>query len=165
MNKFGFRNLKLILFCLLIFLLSLASQSLILAQEPKVEIQVKHIANVIEKLTEKVTSLFKFSKEDKFNYQKFLLEKRLAELKYVVDSKEWTPVEETSSRYATYLGKFTTFVAKSNLKDKKEEILSIYERHSKVLEELQKNFEFESGWWLLLQHDINSTEIFSRQIK
>lgn len=132
-------------------------------QEAKVETRVDHIANVFEKLGEKVALFFKFSKEEKYNYNKFLLEKRLAELKYVIDSKEWTPVEETSSRYATYLGNFNGFVIKNNLKDKEEEILGIYKRHGMVLEEMQKNFEFESGWWLLLQHDINSTKIFSSQ--
>lgn len=132
---------------------------------PKVEVQVDHVANIFEKLKEKITFFFKFSKKDKFNYQKFILEKRLAELKYVVDSKEWQPIEETSSRYATYLGKFNEFVLKSNLGNKKEEILKVYDRHGKILEELQRNFKFESGWWLLLQHDINSTKIFSEQIK
>ncbi len=156
---------RLILFFLSIFVFWFVSGSVVLADNPSLETEVNHVANVVEKLKEKVTLIFKFSKEDKFNYQKFLLEKRLAELKYIIDGKEWTPVEETSSRYATYLGKFTGFVAKGNLKDKKEEILSMYERHSKVLEELQKNFEFESGWWLLLQHDINSTKIFSTQVK
>lgn len=134
-------------------------------EEAKVEFQVDHVANVIEKLTEKINLFFKFPKEGKFNYQKYLLEKRLAELKYVVDSKEWQPVEETSSRYATYLGKFNEFVVKKGLGNKKEEILKIYARHSKVLEELQRNFKFESGWWLLLQHDINSTKIFTDQFR
>lgn len=154
------------IFFVLFFLTIFSQQNAILAQEEtKTGVEVDHVANVVEKFKEKVTLIFKFSKEDKFNYQKFLLEKRLAELKYIVDGKEWDPVEETSSRYATYLGKFTEFVAKNNLKDKKEEILGMYGRHKKVLEELQKNFEFESGWWLLLQHDINSTEIFSTQLK
>lgn len=154
---------------LLFFCLVFSSRNVAFAQasqeEVRLELEVDHVANVIEKFKEKVTLFFKFSKEDKFNYQKFLLEKRLAELKYIVDSKEWNPVEETSSRYATYLGKFTGFIVESNLKGKKEEILSMYGRHKLVLEELQKNFEFESGWWLLLQHDINSTEIFSSQLR
>lgn len=156
---------KLALISFLSSILLFAPGNMAFADTPKVETEVSHIANVIEKFKEKVTLFFKFSKEDKFNYQKFLLEKRLAELKYVIGSKEWQPVEETSSRYATYLGKFNDFIIKNNLKDKKDEILSTYERHEKVLEELQINFEYDGGWWLLLQHDRNSTKIFSTQVK
>lgn len=149
---------------MLAFWLLLAAQAQVYSQQPRVEVEVDHVANIFEKLGEKITLFFKFSKDGKFNHQKFLLEKRLAELKYVVDSKEWDPVEETSSRYATYLGNFTYFVIKNNLKDKKDEVLSTYQRHSQVVEGLQKNFEFNSGWWMLLEHDINSTKIFSTQI-
>lgn len=160
--------LKIITFVLLFFYIAFGLSGIALAQEPQGEIkskvEVDHVANIVEKFKEKMTSFFKFSKEDKFNYQKFLLEKRLAELKYVVDSKEWQPIEETSSRYATYLGNFTGFVVNNKLSNKKEEVLNMYNRHQKILEEFGRNFEFESGFWLLLQHDINSTKIFSSQI-
>lgn len=155
---------RLVLFLFSLFVLFFASGNIALADSPNLKVEVNHIANVFEKLGEKVTLFFKFSKEGKAHYQEYLLEKRLAELKWVVDSKEWDPVEETSSRYATYLGNFSEFVIKNNLKDKKDEVLSTYERHEKVLEELQRNFEYDGGWWLLLQHDRNSTKIFSTKI-
>lgn len=137
-----------------------------LAQDtPKVELEVNHIANVFEKFKEKATLFFNFSKDSKLNYEKYLLEKRLAELKYVVDSKEWQPVEETSSRYATYVSKFSENAIKNASKEKKEEIVGILERHEKIIEALQRNFEYDSGWWLLLQHDRNLLKMFSDRIK
>lgn len=127
-------------------------------------VTVDHVATVLEKFKEKITLFFKFSKEEKFNYNQYLVEKRLAELKYVVDSKKGDLVEETSSRYTTYLGNFTDFAVKNSFSNKKDELLIMYKSQKTVLEELQKNFEFESGFWLLLQHGINSTNIFSTQV-
>lgn len=160
---------KAIAFFLLFFYIIFSLPGVVLAQESQTEtktkVEVDHVANVLEKFREKVTLFFKFSKEDKYSYQKFLLEKRLAELKYVIDTKQGNLIEETSSRYSTYLGNFTDFVIKNKLTSKKEEILKMYEEHQKILDTLQINFEFESGFWLLLQHDINTVKIFSEQIK
>lgn len=136
-----------------------------LADSPKVEVEVNHVASIVEKFKERVTLFLKFSKEDKFNYQKFLLEKRLAELKYIIDGDNWDPIEETSSRYATNLGNFNNFVVNGKLSNNKTEILNTYERHSKIIEELQRNFEFNSAFWMLLEHDINTIKIFSSKIQ
>lgn len=157
MKKFTF-----LLFSLVFFVVNISSAQAV--DEPKVDFEVNHVANVVEKFKEKISLFFNFSNEGKLKYQKFLLETRLAELKYVIDSKEWDPVEETSSRYATYLSKFSEFVEKSNFKDQKGEILSIYDRHEKIIEALQRNFEYDSGWWLLLQHDRNLLKMFSAQL-
>lgn len=156
------RKIILLLFSLAFFALNISFAQA--ADEPKVDFKVNHVANVIEKFKEKISLFFNFSNDGKLKYKEFLLEKRLAELKYVVDSKEWDPVEETSSRYATYLGKFNETLAKSNLKDQKEEILNMFNRHEKVVEALQRNFEYDSGWWLLLQHDRNLLKMFSAQL-
>lgn len=153
--------LVLILFIYIFF----TDVSHVFAQSPQVTVKVNHVATVLEKFQEKVTLFFKFSKNDKYNFQKYLLEKRLAELKYVIDNNDWDPVEETSSRYATYLGNFTDFVLKNRLSDKKRDVLETYERHEQILEDLHKKINIDSGWWLLLQHDINLTKIYGEQIK
>ena len=139
--------------------------NIILADSPQPKVEVDHVANVFEKLKERVTLFFKFSQDEKFDYQQYLAEKRLAELKYViVDSKEGNLIEETSSRYSTFLGKFTEFAVENKMTGKKEEMLKIYGEHQKILEALN-NFEYESGFWMLMMHDINSTKIYSTQIK
>lgn len=131
----------------------------------KPEVNVTHIANILEKFQEKVTLFFKFSPNAKYDYNKYLLEKRLGELEYVINSDNWDPIEETSSRYSTNLGNFNDYVINNKLTDKKDEVLNIYTRHKKILERLQKKFDFETGFWLLLQHDINSTDIFTKKIQ
>ena len=108
---------------------------------------------------------FKFSQKDKINYQQELTEKRLAELKYVIDSDKGDMIEDTSSRYSTCLGNLTEAVVKNKATDKKQELLTMYENHAKVLENLISQMEVESGFWLLLKHDINYIKIYSDQIK
>ena len=136
-----------------------------LAVETPQKTEVNHVANVVEKLQEKLNLFLKFSKDDKADYQKYLVEKRLAELKYVIDTKQGNLVEETTSRYTTYLGNYSSFVIKNKLINKKENILSMYNNHQKILEQLQNAFEPGSVFQMLLQHDINTIKLFSTQIK
>lgn len=134
------------------------------ADELQPKVKVDHIANVFEKLKEKVTLFFKFSTDDKFNYHQSLAEKRLAELKYVIESKQGNLIEETSSRYSTYLGSFTDFTIENKLSNKEEELIKMLEEHQKILETLN-NFEYESGFWMLMMHDINATKIYSTKAR
>lgn len=137
----------------------------VLIEVPKVEVQVDHVANIFEKLKEKVTLFFKFSKEGKYNYQKYLVEKRLSELKYVVESKQGNFIEETSSRYSTYLGTLSSFVIDNKLSGKKENILTMFNDHIKAIEKLQENYGSESVFRMLLQHDINTIKLFTTKLK
>lgn len=153
------------LISLVLSLLLFFSFNSALAQSPKLEIEVNHVANVVEKFQEKVTLFLKFSKEEKYKFQKYLAEKRLSELKYVVESKQGNLVEETTSRYSTYLGNFSDFVIKKKLISNKEDILTMFETHTKILEKLQETYESESVFRMLLQHNINTIKIFSSKVK
>lgn len=134
-------------------------------QSSESALKVERISNIRDRLFEKISLFFKFSKENKLDYMIYLQEKRLADLKYAVDNDEGDLIEELSSRYSTYLGNMTNFISERKIKYKKEEILKMMENHSKIIENLQKNFEFESGLWILLQHDINTLKIFSDKLK
>lgn len=127
-----------------------------------------HIANVVDRIFEKISLFFKFSNRDKIDYQKDLTEKRLVELKYVVENVEngmGDRIEELSSRYSTYLGYLTEMVVKNKMVDKKQEFLDMYETHAKIIEQLITKVDVDSGFWLLLKHDINYVKIYSDQIK
>lgn len=128
-------------------------------------IQVDHVANLRDRVLERIILFFKFNPNSSEEYQSQLAEKRLAELKYVVDSDNWDPIEETSSRYSSYLGRLTKFVLDHRMLNKKDDLLKMYKRHEQVLDQLVKNFEYESGFWLLLQHDINANKIYQQQIQ
>lgn len=128
-------------------------------------VKVDHLATRVEKLKEKITLFFKFNKSDKANYYQYLVEKRLGEMTYVIENNKIDLVEETASRYATYLGQLTDYVRKNNLSGEKSDLLEIFERHTKIISESQKKFKYDSGWWLAIQHDLNTIIILKDQIK
>lgn len=123
------------------------------------------IANSWDKLIERATLFFKFSDNDRFDYQKLLAEKRLSELKFVIDSGKGDLIEETSSRYSSYIGRLNNFVMSKRLVDKRQDLQIMQSNHLEILQELSDKFEFDSGFWLLLQHDINTIKIHRDQLK
>lgn len=128
-------------------------------------IEVNGVANLRDRLWERITLFFKFSNNDKADYEQYLAEKRFAELKYVFDNGKGDMIEETSSRYSSYLGRLTDLIIRNKMVDKKEGVLEMLASHLPVLEELLSKQEYESGFWLLLQHDINYLKLYTDQIK
>lgn len=128
-------------------------------------VKVDKVSNVLDRFGERIQGWFKFSAEDKANYQMGLIEKRLAELQYVIDDGQGDLIEEVSSRYATYVGKFADDLISKKLSAENTKYLVMFESHLKILPELRDHFPSNSGWWLLLQHDINTVQIFSDKIK
>ena len=127
------------------------------------KIPADHVAIGFEKIKEKITLFSNFSKSGKTKYQIVLTEKRLAELKYAVDSGQTDLVEPTSSRYATYVGKLTNYIIKNNQVSFQKELNSLFEMHKGTLEIMRNKFIYDSAWWLMLQQDIDTVNIF--QIK
>lgn len=168
MNK-----LKFIIFLLLVLVMNMTNQ--VWADEdpgqggtPSATFKVEGVSNVIDRLKEKIDLFFKFSSEDKISYQTKLVEKRLAELEYIINSGQGDMVEEVSSRYSTYVGRLSSMILENNqdkMKGKKEEFIRMYDRHLKVLDRLERNFEFGTGLWRLVEYDIDTVKIFSGKIR
>lgn len=127
--------------------------------------KIDHIANIRERIQERINLFFKFSNDAKADYQKELAEKRLAEVFYVVESEKGDFIEETTSRYSTYLGRLTETLVKNKLASKKDDTLKMLDEHKMVLNELVKYFESNSGFWLLIMHNINSIDIYKSQLE
>lgn len=128
------------------------------------KLEVNGVANPIERFKEKLTSFFKFSDNDKADYNNYLLKKRFDELKYIIESGQGDRIEEVSSRYSTYLGKSSDFILNKKLKNKKDEMMQIYNQHLQELDQMQRNFEFDSGLWKLIEYDNDIIKIFSRKM-
>lgn len=133
-------------------------------EKANLSVSVDHVANGLEKLGEKISLYFNFSEEKKLKFKKLLVEKRLAELKYVSDSKKIDLIEETASRYSTYLSIFIDEASSKKL-IKKDELIEMIDNHTKVVEKVQQSYKFESGWWLAIQHDINILKMSLEKIK
>lgn len=160
------KKITIAIFSFSLVVTSLLAQK-VLAQETsgaKLNFEVNRVAGVFEKVPEKLNLLFKFNKVNKANYLEYLTEKRLAEVSYVIKAKDFNSIEATASRYSTYLGNLINFVIANKIASKKGELLLMFARHAEILTELQKNFDYDSGWWLATQHPINVTKIFSDKI-
>lgn len=132
---------------------------------PALTVKVDHVATTTDKLQERLLLMLKFSKQAKANYYQYLVEKRLAELTYVIENKNVNLVEELASRYSTYVGVLAQYVATNKITTKNKDLLAMFDKHAYLISELQKNFPFESGWWLAIQHDINSLKLFAAILK
>lgn len=139
--------------------------SVVQAQDSSTTIKVDHVAGGLEKVMEKVTLFLKFNKEAKTDYYQYLLEKRLAEISYVIGANNIDMVEPTASRYTTYIGVMADYMIANKVSDKKDQVTAEFGRHRKVLMDLQGKFKHDSGWWLAIQHDINSTNDFTEKLK
>lgn len=128
------------------------------------EIKVNHIAGKVEKVKEKLTLLFKFNKSAKADYYQYLAQKRLAELSYVVENDQINLVEETASRYSTYIGILTNYVVANGLTSKKSDLSAMFDKHAELIKLLQKKFKYDSGWWLAIQHDINTISLLKDKL-
>lgn len=160
---------QLLILSLFIFVPTVIAEDLQTTPQPTVQIttnvQVNHIASTFEKIQEKFTLFTKFNNEDKVKYQEYLAEKRLAELKFIIENNQIDSIEEVASRYETYIGSLTNFVVDHKVISEKEKLQKIYSQHQMILEDFSGRFEQDSGWWFVIQHDININKISSQRIK
>lgn len=128
-------------------------------------VEVTSVANISERLVEKINLFTKFSDKHKAVYIQYLVKKRFGEIQYVIDNGHGDLIEETTSRYSTYAGYLAEFIVKNNLIDQKEKTLNIFDSHSIILEKYLLEQNYNSGFWLLIQHDVNYLKIYSSQIR
>ena len=128
------------------------------------KIQVDHISVGFEKLKEKITLFFSLTVNKKIRYQIVLVNKRLAELKYAIDSEQIDLIEPTSSRYATYVGKLVNYVTKNKATASLVDINIMFENHKGALAIMRDKFPSNSAWWLMLQQDIDTINIFQNKL-
>lgn len=156
------------LFLITIILINLLSPRLIFADQISSgytnTVSVSKLPGLFDKLEEKITLFFKFNKADKISYYQYLLDKRLAEIKYVVDAKQLDNIAPTASRYETYTGNLTNQLSASTPQEQKSSLLSMSQRHIQSLKSLQGNFDYDSAWWLVLQHDMNVETILQQKL-
>lgn len=138
----------------LLILVILATVLFIPSRASAQEYMVDHIASPREKIVEKIGFWLKFSKEDKVRYYQKLLDKRLGEIAFGAATNV-DLIEPTASRYATYVGNLINYIEANQINTQKDGLVKQFDLHSKAVKEIQSKYEYESGWWLALQHDIN----------
>lgn len=118
----------------------------------------------VKRIKEKTIEFFKLTKKSKFIYKEMLLEKRLSELISLIENKNENEIANSTQRFAYQAGK----LAESSYKDdseRKNEIITLFEKYKPILAEMRDNFHSNSPFWLLSQQDIDTLEILSDRLK
>lgn len=148
-----------------LFIPQMAMAETVVESTPSVKVKVEKVSNVMDRFKEKITLFFKFRSEDKLSFQQQLVEQRLGELDYVIKSGQGDFIEEVSSRYSAYVGRYGEAILSSNNITQKEQALEMFKNHPQILALMRDNFPANSSFWMLLQHDINTIQIYTDKIK
>ncbi len=157
--------LKKLFLIILIFLSALAVRQDVLASDYQFTTTVTRKAGVVEKFLERINFAMKFDNESKAKYWQKLVDLRLAELKMEVDMNNIDLIEETSSRYSTYLGNYSEFIINKKVINQRDSVLKQFDVHATVLAELRDKFKYDSAWWLMIQHDLNTITMFKDKVE
>lgn len=118
-----------------------------------------------KRLWEKTFEYLNFPTQSKISYRESLLKTRLAELKYIVDNKVLSEVENSSKRFSYQAGILVDLIEKQNDEDRKKKIKEEFQKYNKLLDNLRDKYPANSSFWMLIQHDINTLNILSDRLK
>ncbi len=118
-----------------------------------------------KRILEKAEEVFAFSKDSKRVFYNNLLKIRLSELNYVVIEKRFSAVEKSSKRFSYQAGILTDELIKQNNEDEKQKQIKEFGQYNNLLATLRDNFQANSSFWMLIQHDINSLNQLSDRLK
>lgn len=119
---------------------------------------------VFKRMKEKVVEFFKFSKDSKYQYRKGLLERRVSEYVSLVEKNEQSQISNASQRLAFEAGILAEGAIRES-KDRKTEIVSLFEKYKPILGKMRDNFPANTPFWLLSQQDIDTMNILTEKLK
>ena len=104
-----------------------------------------------KRLVEKIQKYLVIGSKNHDDFEYYLLDKRLIELKILVSENKINDIITATQRYSAQLANVTT--------DKKH-----IKKHLDLLTSLQTKFVYDSAYWLSIQHAINTIEIIHGKI-
>lgn len=127
----------------------------------------KYLFFSIKRLTEKAIIFTRLSKDSKTDYYKYLILKRIAELKYVVENKLLGEVETSTQRLSYQVGILADYLNsnRTELSEQRQAIGNLLQSYKGMLEDLRDKFPANSSYWMLVQHSINSIDINLEKLK
>ncbi len=126
---------------------------------PNIIIQPGTFIYPFMRLEEKIFERLQFNNEAKVKYYQDLVQKRLAELKYIVDNKYLDEVERSTQRVSYQEGILTDYVVNRKLNNKKQDLTDLFKKDKNILEVLRDKYPANSSFWMLVQHSINSIDL------
>lgn len=119
----------------------------------------------LDRFLEKLLYNIQFSSTSKVNFHKSLLEERFAELDYIASNKLLGQFETSSKRFAAQAGTLVEFMKNSNVEDDKEDIKKRLKEYREYLPRLRDKYEANSSYWMLIQQDIDSLNLYLEKLK
>lgn len=117
----------------------------------------------LKRLWEKIAPKILFFEDAKINYQKGLLNKRFAELKYSVENNLLDEIQRTSERFSYQAGVYNEKVKSQNDKNRRKVIEEFKKYASDVV--ILRDRVPEGSFTRLIQYDIDSLNILSDQLR
>jgi hypothetical protein len=113
----------------------------------------------LKRLPEKIKlfSLSFFRKDQKVPYLIELTNKRLAEFSYVINNSKMSYLENSSSRYVTFIGLLSNEISKNG--GYASQIKGGLESHLPVLIRLRDNYPQDTAEWRFVQQAYESTQV------
>jgi len=119
---------------------------------------------LIKRAQENIILLTKIAPVAKVDYYEYLLNERLGEIQYIMNSHQYALIVSTALRYATTAGKLTEFASKNNLKNKTQEITKEFMEHKKILNTLSQQFPGASDRWKYVVDDENYLDTYVKEL-
>lgn len=157
-----------IVFFTVIFLVFISSTKpfLVIGSEEYVfDTQITRKTTFLNKIFEKTGFLIQLNKSSKAKYWRKLVDKRLAEFKLVVENDDRGAFEEASSRYSSYASNYSNYILNSNLVNERNITKQQFDKHQEILNTFKNKYEYNSAWWILIMHPINTLETFKLKIE
>lgn len=122
------------------------------------------ISFLIIRLFEKVSEKILFMDDSKINFSKKILNKRFSELVYLAEKKDTEQIQKSSERFAYQSGILTELV-KNQSPSEKEKVVSLFNSYKDDLNKIKHNYEQDSGYWILMLHDINTLSFLTARLE
>lgn len=122
------------------------------------------ISYLITRLLEKVSEKILFMEDSRVNFSKKILNKRFSELVYLAEKKDTEEIQKSSERFAYQAGTLTELV-KDKAPSEKEKVVLLFNSYKDDLNKIKHNYDQDSGYWILMLHDINTLDILTARLK
>lgn len=119
----------------------------------------------LKRVEEKIIFNLQMSASAKVDYNLYLLDRRLSEMKDMVKNEHFSCVLGCSLRYSGILANTTDLIISGDLRNKKEKGLQKFQNNKRQLEDLVNNYPKDKNpEWKYIQDNINYTDIYSKKL-
>lgn len=109
--------------------------------------------------------ILSFSANSKENFYKELANRRIAELKYIIDNKDVNNFEIATIRYSSTIGEWAEFIINKKLEEKKKPAIEVLTSHLPVVEQLMTGFDGTTAEWRFVKQDADYIRIYTSKLQ